>query len=126
MLWQLPGLVVQARTGGARRRPQVQCGSRTVPRPQTRDGSGVSARSLRFYERVEVLSPPVANSSGYREYDNSALPRLAFVRAAQGCGLSLAEIRQIIAVRDDSGPPCTHVVALLDTHAAPSTPASPS
>lgn len=80
--------------------------------------SGVSAKSLRFYEQAGVLSPPARTPSGYREYDDGALPRLAFVRAAQGCGLSLAEIRQIIAVRDDNGPPCTHVVALLDTHAA--------
>lgn len=45
------------------------------------------------------------------------LDRLAFVRAAQAAGLSLAEIHEVIAIRDDTGPPCEHVAALLDAHA---------
>ena len=41
-------------------------------------------------------------------------------RAAQAAGLTLAEIRDVIAAREDSGPPCEHVAALLDaTHSAP-------
>ena len=39
----------------------------------------------------------------------------------QGCapaGLTLAEIRQVIAVRERSSPPCRHVTVLLDTHTA--------
>ena len=80
--------------------------------------SGVAVKTLRFYEQAGVLAAPARTPSGYRDYGDTALPRLAFVRAAQACGLTLAEISQIIEVRDDSGPPCVHVVGLLDSHAA--------
>jgi MerR family copper efflux transcriptional regulator len=80
--------------------------------------SGVTTKTLRYYEQAGVLAPPARSPSGYRQYDGTALPRLAFVRAAQACGFTLAEICQIIAIREHSGPPCTHVAGLLDAHAA--------
>ena len=80
--------------------------------------AGVTVKALRFYESAEVLPAPARRPSGYRDYDEDALARLRFVKAAQAAGLTLAEIRQVIAVREDSGPPCRHVTALLDAHAA--------
>ena len=38
--------------------------------------------------------------------------------AAQAAGLTLAEIREVVAVREAQGPPCQHVTDLLDRHAA--------
>lgn len=79
--------------------------------------SGLTAKTLRFYESAGVLPAPARRPSGYRDYGEAALTRLRFVKAAQAAGFTLAEIRQIIAVREDSGPPCRHVTALLDAHA---------
>lgn len=79
--------------------------------------SGLTAKTLRFYEQAGVLPEPERNPSGYRDYDESAMTRLRFVKAAQAAGLTLAEIRQVIDVRDQTGPPCRHVTELLDTHA---------
>lgn len=79
--------------------------------------TGLTTKALRFYESAGVLPAPQRNASGYREYDDGALDRLAFIRAAQAAGLSLAEIRDVIAVRDSHGAPCHHVLALLDAHA---------
>ena len=39
------------------------------------------------------------------------------MRAAQTAGLTLAQIRAVIAVREDQGPPCEHVSELLERHA---------
>ncbi len=79
--------------------------------------AGVSTKALRFYEQAGVLAEPARSPSGYRDYDQTALARLRFVKGAQAAGLTLAEIAQILAVRAAQGPPCTHVVALLDRHA---------
>lgn len=79
---------------------------------------GVSTKAVRFYEQAGVLAPPERLASGYRDYDNRTLERLAFVRAAQSAGLTLREIRDVILVRDAEGPPCQHVRRLLDAHAA--------
>ena len=79
--------------------------------------SGTTTKTLRFYEQAGLLPAPDRTPAGYRDYDESVVDRLRFVRAAQTAGLSLAEIRDVISAREQSGPPCGHVMALLDEHA---------
>lgn len=80
--------------------------------------SGVPARTLRFYEEAGVLAEPDRTANGYRDYDEGAVGRLEFVRAAQAADLTLAEIRTVVGIRTSGGVPCAHVVALLDDKAA--------
>ena len=80
--------------------------------------AGVSTKAIRYYEQVGILAPPARTPSGYRTYDEAALGRLAFVRAAQALGLTLGEIRRVIAFRDHGEAPCAHVTALLQRRAA--------
>jgi DNA-binding transcriptional MerR regulator len=70
--------------------------------------AGISAKAIRYYEQIGILAPPARTPSGYRAYDQAALGRLGFERAAQALGLPLGEIRQIIAFRDNGTPlrPC--------------------
>lgn len=77
----------------------------------------VTVKALRFYEQAGVLPAAARLASGYRDYDSSALDRLRFVKAAQGAGLTLAEIRQIIVIREHDQSPCEHVTALLHARA---------
>ena len=76
--------------------------------------SGVPPTTLRYYEQAGLLAPPRRAESGYRAYDAEALPRLGFIRAAQAVGLSLAEIREVIAIRDGGRAPCQHVLELVE------------
>src|SRR5438132_14195611 len=80
--------------------------------------SGLSDKTLRFYEDVGVLDPPERTPSGYRDYDTAVLDRLAFIRAAQAVGLTLGEIREVIAMRDRGEVPCGHVLELLQQRSA--------
>jgi MerR family copper efflux transcriptional regulator len=80
--------------------------------------AGISTKALRYYEQIGILTPAPRTPSGYRSYDQTALGRLEFVRAAQAVGLTLGEIRQIIAFRDTGQTPCAHVTDLLQRHAA--------
>jgi len=75
--------------------------------------AGVSTQAVRFYERSGILDPPKRGPNGYRHYEADALDRLKFVRAAQTSGLTLAEIRPIIGLRDEGQPPCRHTVEVL-------------
>lgn len=79
--------------------------------------SGITTKTLRFYEEAGVLPEPRRTSAGYRDYDESALERLAFVRSAQSAGLTLAESREVIRIRDGGAAPCAHVRQLLDDKA---------
>ena len=56
--------------------------------------------------------------SGYRTYAGDTLRRLAFIQAAQAIGLTVAEIREVIAIRDGGNPPCAHVLDLIKRHRA--------
>lgn len=78
--------------------------------------SGATAKTIRFYEQAGLLPAPPRTPAGYRDYPPQAQARLAFIRAAQAAGLSLAEIRAVLAIRDHGQPPCTHVSALLRGH----------
>jgi DNA-binding transcriptional MerR regulator len=78
----------------------------------------ISTKAIRYYEQIGILAPPARSPSGYRSYDQTALGRLGFVRAAQAMGLTLGEIRQIIAFRDNGQAPCAHVTDLLQRRTA--------
>jgi MerR family copper efflux transcriptional regulator len=80
--------------------------------------TGVAAKTIRYYETIGVLDPPHRTASGYRSYDEDAADRLAFIRAGQASGLTLGEIRSIVALRDRGVTPCTHVLELLTARAA--------
>ena len=73
---------------------------------------------MRYYERIGVLPAPSRSPSGYRDYRSDALDRLGFVRAGQAVGLSLGEIRQVVALRDRGETPCDHVYQLLQRRTA--------
>jgi MerR family transcriptional regulator, copper efflux regulator len=78
--------------------------------------TGFSVRTIRFYEQSGLLPAPHRTPAGYRSYDQDAVTRLRFVRSAQTLGLSLAEIAEVLRIRDYQGPPCSYVAELLETH----------
>jgi len=75
--------------------------------------AGVTAKAIRFYERKRVLPPAKRAANGYRLYGNDSVEMLSFIKQATGLGLTLAEIREIIAIRQGGAPPCVHVRRLL-------------
>jgi DNA-binding transcriptional MerR regulator len=77
----------------------------------------VPAKTIRYYEDLRLMPPPPRTPSGYRDYGQDAVVRLQFIRAAQSIGLSLGEIREILAFRDRGQVPCAHVAALIERHA---------
>lgn len=81
------------------------------------DRAGLTATAVRYYESVGVVDSPPRTPAGYRDYDEAYLGRLEFVRAAQAVGLTLGEIRGVVALRDRGETPCAHVRELLSARA---------
>lgn len=77
------------------------------------DRSGVTTKTIRFWESQGLLAEPSRTPSGYRDYSPQVVDRLSFIRHAQTAGLTLAEIRQVLAISDDGQPPCGHVTDLI-------------
>ncbi len=80
--------------------------------------SGVPPKTLRYYEDIGLLNPPDRDQSGYRDYREAVLDRLGFIRSARALGLSLGEIRGIIALSESGQAPCSHVLGLLRARTA--------
>jgi DNA-binding transcriptional MerR regulator len=81
--------------------------------------SGLSVKTIRYYDDIGLLWPTVDRSrSGYRLFAPEVLTRLAFIKRAQGLGLSLAEIAEILKIRDRGDIPCDQVKQRLQAKVA--------
>lgn len=74
---------------------------------------GVKPDTIRYYEKAGLLPQPARSHSGYREYGDGAIDRLRFIQGAQRLGLSLTDIRDLLAVRDTGECPCEPAELLL-------------
>jgi len=62
--------------------------------------TGVSADTLRFYERRGLLRPAGRRASGYREYTQETVRLVRFIRQAQSLGFTLAEVEELVRLRE--------------------------
>jgi DNA-binding transcriptional MerR regulator len=76
--------------------------------------TGVPAKTLRYWEAEGLLPAPARTDGGYRDYPVETADRVAFIRHAQSAGLTLRQIGEILAIRDDGHPPCAHTTVLVD------------
>lgn len=67
---------------------------------------GVSSDALRHWEREGLFPAPERSPAGYRRYGPEALDRARFIRDCQRAGLRLADIGDLLAVRDTGVCPC--------------------
>jgi Hg(II)-responsive transcriptional regulator len=63
--------------------------------------TGVGIETVRFYEREGLLQEPQRRASGYRQYDESVIARLRFIRRAKELGFTLKEIIDLLSLRVD-------------------------
>jgi MerR family Zn(II)-responsive transcriptional regulator of zntA len=71
--------------------------------------AGVSSDTIRHYEKEGLLAAARKTGAGYRLYDEQALRRLRFIRQAQQCGFSLAEIRELLTLKNSDAACCKDV-----------------
>lgn len=76
---------------------------------QLAEATGVSADTIRYYERIGLLPRPARSESGYRAYPSGAANRIRVIRNAVQLGFPLAEIAKVLRVRDTGGAPCRQV-----------------
>jgi DNA-binding transcriptional MerR regulator len=83
---------------------------------QLESRAGVRTDTIRYYERAGLLPQPRRTEGDHRRYGAADLDRLLFIRGAQRLGLRLAEIRELLAVRDTGVCPCGPAELLLREH----------
>lgn len=71
--------------------------------------AGVSADTLRYYERKGLLPPAARSAGGYRIYTADALERVRMIRSALAAGFSIADLARVFRMSDRGGIPCRQV-----------------
>jgi MerR family transcriptional regulator, copper efflux regulator len=74
--------------------------------------SGVSADTIRLYERRGLLPRPARTAGNYRQYPAGTAERVRLVRRALAIGFTLEELRVVLASRDRGEAPCRAVRTL--------------
>lgn len=75
--------------------------------------AGVSVEAVRYYEAEGLLSP-ARDPGGRRRYTEPDLTALAVVTALRKAGFGIAEIRDLLAVKNPDDPPVARIDAGLE------------
>lgn len=78
--------------------------------------SGVNLETVRYYERIGLMSSPVRTANGHRAYEQEHLRRLVFIRRSRELGFNIENIRALLALSEPSRGCCADVKKITDLH----------
>ena len=82
---------------------------------QLAEQTGLSAHTLRFYEKHGLLQASERSDAGYRLYDDGDLRKAQFIRTARNTGFSLEDIAALLTIRvDRSQHSCQEVTEITE------------
>lgn len=65
------------------------------------EASGLPPKTIRYYEQVGLIPAAGRTSSGYRDYDDTDVHILRFLKRARGLGFTVAECRELLSLYQD-------------------------
>ena len=74
--------------------------------------TGLTAKTLRYYEAIGLIPSPERGENGYRSYSDALLRRIRFVKNAREAGFNLDECRELLALHDNECRTSAEVKAL--------------
>ena len=76
--------------------------------------AGVTAKTLRFWERIGLLPRAGRTHTGYRIFTPEVIHYIDFILKARSVGLTLAEMKRVVMLAQDGTNPCPEIVHWLD------------
>ena len=74
--------------------------------------TGLTAKTIRYYESIELITPANRRENGYRAYNDSHLRELSFISHARELGFTLKECADLLNLYKDQGRKSADVKAL--------------
>lgn len=78
--------------------------------------TGCEVVTIRYYEKEGLLKKPERTEGNYRIYEDDDITRLRFIRHCRQHGMSLSEIRALLAFNDNPNSSCDWINALIKQH----------
>jgi MerR family copper efflux transcriptional regulator len=75
--------------------------------------TGLSVKSIRYYEQIGLTAPPPRSENDYRYYPSALIKRLHFIKKTKDAGFSLKESKELLALSENSERKSADVKALL-------------
>jgi len=75
--------------------------------------SGLSAKTIRYYESIGLIEAGLREDNGYRSYTGHTLDALKFLQRARTTGFSLEECRQLLGLYRDQDRHSVHVKSMV-------------
>lgn len=80
--------------------------------------TGVNVETIRYYEKIGLLPEPDRTAAGYRQYGDSHLRRLHFIRKGRDLGFSIEAIRELLRLAVHPEYPCQDADRMAAEHLA--------
>lgn len=87
-----------------------------IPIGQAAQRSGISAKMVRHYESLGLLSQVARTDSGYRQYGETEVRQLRFIRRARDLGFSIDEITELLELWTNRGRASASVKRIAQRH----------
>ena len=75
--------------------------------------AAVTPATVRYYARIKILNPKRDPENSYKCFSLSDVRRVEFIRQAQSLGLTISDIKSILATVDVGDSPCQQVKSLV-------------
>lgn len=80
---------------------------------QAAEITGLSTKTLRYYESIDLIKPSHRATNGYRNYSEADIEQLTFLQRARQTGFSIEECKQLLALFNDDSRQSKHVKDLV-------------
>ncbi len=80
------------------------------------NATGTKVETVRYYEKIGLLTPPARTLANYRDYGSEHLARLSFIRRARDLGFTLEAVRELLTLSDNKAQSCEAVDGIARVH----------
>ncbi len=77
--------------------------------------SGLPPKTVRYYDEIGLVVPD-RRRNGYRDYDDQAVQKLAFLKRARQLGFSIEDCRRLLSLYEDKARASADVKELAEQH----------
>lgn len=78
--------------------------------------TATDTQTVRYYERIGLLAPPIRSANGYRSYSSQAIQQVAFIRHCRELDMSLSDIEQVLMLAEQPDADCNQLNILLQNY----------